>query len=118
MTAQPLPSPGLFFYFNDRHAHCVLSFQRFISAPVGIAIFKQQTVIDVFMVHGEQAVIDAVPALRQAKPRHTVVVHPGLRRLLFRGVAAVGFKTGRFPVKPGGRRPICIRVSRCSLPAR
>ncbi|GHL74640.1 hypothetical protein ECZU34_23880 [Escherichia coli] len=52
------------------------------------------------MVYGKQAVIGAVPALRQAKPRHAVVVHPGLRRLFFRGVATVGFKTGRFPAIP------------------
>ncbi|SRB31010.1 Uncharacterised protein [Escherichia coli] len=57
------------------------------------------------MVYGKQAVIGAVPALRQAKPRHAVVVHPGLRRLFFRGVATVGFKNRQISGNPGGVAP-------------
>ena len=92
--AHHFPAAAAFFHFHNRHAHRVLAFARFVQIPIGAAVFKQQTVVDIFVVHRQQAVIGSLRTQRHGEISHAVVVHTGLSRLLDGGVAAVLLKGG------------------------
>lgn len=87
-----LPAAARFFHFHHRHAHRVLPLAGFIEAPVRRTVGKQHPVIDVFMVQRQQAMLRVLRPLRQAKPRHAVVVHARLHSLFVCGIAGVRLK--------------------------
>ena len=90
--ANHLPVTARFFHFHHRHAHRVLPLTGFVEVPVRHTVRKQHPVIDVFMVQRQQTMFRVLLPLRQAKPRHTVVVHPRLHGLFVGRVAGIRLK--------------------------
>ena len=82
----------MFLHFNNGNPHRILSLANFIEIPAGGTVFKQQSVINIFVIHRQQPMLRIVAARRQAEPGHTVVMHTGLSGLFFGGVAAVFVK--------------------------
>ena len=106
--ANHLPVAARFFHFHHRHAHRVLPLAGLVEAPVRRTVGKQHPVVDVLMVHCQQAMLRVLLPLRQAKPRHAVMMHARLRSLFVRGVAGIRLK-GRHVVFEPRRIPPAIK---------
>ena len=76
--ADYLPVAVVFAYFDNGNTHGVLAFACFFQTPVCRAVGKQQAVVEIFVVHGQEAVVGGFGTERQREKRHAVVVHTGL----------------------------------------
>lgn len=108
--ANHLPVAARFFHFHHRHAHRVLPLAGLVEIPVGRAVGKQHPVIDVLMIQRQQAMFRVLFPLRQAKPRHPVVVHARLHGLFVGGVAGILFKRRHVVLDPRRVTPAIKRT--------
>ena len=83
-----LPFAAFVLHFNNGHAMRGLRLANLLGTPIGHAIFEQQTVVHVLVVHGQQTALRAFKGVVV----NAIVVHANLGFLLGSGVAGVVFE--------------------------
>ena len=106
-----LPLSAFVLHFNNGHAMCSLRLANLLGTPIGHAIFEQQTVVHVLVVHGQQTAFRAF----QGVVMNAIVVHSNLGFLLGSGVTGVVFESVVLTCNAHGVAPRCNDVGHIAL---
>ena len=101
--AHHFPLTSLALNLNDRAADGVLCFPEFFRRPGQHAIWIQQSLVKIFVVHDQQAMIGIVRAERQREKMHAIVMHARLHGLVCGAIGRIWFE----------RWPIGYRIAPC-----
>ena len=88
------PGRALALHLDHRHAMCGDRLGDLLGRPGLHAVGMQQAVVDILVVHRQQAACRAVGAAAEREIVDAVVMHAGLQRLLGRGVAGIRAEDG------------------------
>ena len=90
---------------------CGLRLAHLLGAPIGHAVFEEQTVVYVLMVHGQQTALRAFKRVVV----NAIVVHANLCFLLCSVVACVIFESVVLTCNAHGVAPRCNDVGRVAF---